>query len=652
VIQAIPPGTYQLRVTMMGFKKIEKSVTVNPDEMTVQDFQMQETVIETSELIVTANKHEQSILETPNSVGVLTSMNLSQRNDVYLDRALQYASGVHFIDSQVNIRGSSGYSYGAGSRVLFLIDGVPVMPGDSGDIKWDIVPVTQVDHIEIIKGAGSALYGGSALGGVINVITKSASAKPVTNVRFSAGMYDKPRFPEWQWTNRLLHFDDVNVDHTRRLGRSEIFLSAGRHQTTGYAQNGYQQSINGAIKYFTKLNNSQNLTLSGNFQTGDYGLQLQWRNQRHALEVDPQALADYVASHKISANIFHNWIANKNFGLKTRLSYFRNFWQNNFHDNDNASTANRFGCEVQGDYQISQENSLIFGTEEAWDHVNSGLVGAHDQYVVSAYVQNERRLVTNVMLTAGLRYDYHHIDVGFEDSKFNPKIGLVWHAQSFLTFRASSGRGFRAASMSERFSDTVISGFRIIPNPGLKSETAWSHELGFNLVPGPFLYLDVAGFVSDYWDLIEPEPDANQVIKFINVTRARISGVETMLKVSPGIKGLSLDLGYTFMDPRDLDKHTVLGYRPKHIFNGAMTYTWGPVEYGVDYLYVARLDRIKVYPNDERVPQEVVNTRIAFNYKTVRLSFHANNVFNHNHTQRERLLMPIRHYVMMLSAAL
>jgi outer membrane receptor protein involved in Fe transport len=308
--------------------------------------------------------------------------------------------------------------------------------------------------------------------------------------------------------------------------------------------------------------------------------------------------------------------------------------------------------EIQGDYQISEENSLIFGSEEAWDHVSSGLVGAHDQYVLSAYVQNERRLITNVMLTLGLRYDFHHIDVGFEDSKFNPKIGVVWHAQSYLTFRASSGRGFRAASMSERFSDTVISGFRITPNVRLKSETAWSHEIGFNWVPGPFLYLDVAGFVSDYWDLIEPEPDQNQVIRFVNVTRARISGVETMLKVSPGIRGLSLDLGYTTMDPRDLDLHTVLGYRPKNIFNGAVTYCWGPFEWSGDYIYISKLDRVKVYPNDERVPQHTVNARIAFNVRSYRLSLHANNLFNHNHTQRERLLMPIRHYVAMFSVTL
>jgi outer membrane receptor for ferrienterochelin and colicins len=651
-IKRIPPGSYKLRITMMGYRRIESGeIIVRASQATLANFDMQETAIETPELVVTANKRRQRIQDSPNSVGVITAKDFRQKNEVYLDKLLEYASGVNFVGSQINIRGSSGYNYGAGSRVLLLIDGVPVMPGDSGDIKWDLIPATQIERVEIIKGAGSALYGSNALGGVVNIITKEASSRPVTNVRFSAGAYDKPRYAEWEWTDRLLHFDDVDVDHTRKLGKSEIFISAGKHQSTGYSQNGYYQRYNGTLKMSTSLTNQQRLTFSTNYEGGDRGAALLWRSQRHALEVSPEAIGDHVVSDKWSVDGFHQWALNKNFGLKSRLSYFRNYWKNYFHDNITASTANKYGLEIQGDWQISESNSLTFGTEETFDHVVSGLVGTHDQHVLSGYAQNERKLLPTLSLTLGLRYDTQHVDVGFDDSEWSPKVGLVWHARPYLVVRASSGKGFRVASMSERFAEGLYSGLRIIPNVGLKSETAWSHEFGLNLTASSNLFWDIAAFRSDYWDLIEPEPDETQTVQFINVTRARISGFETTMKVHPFIQSVLFDIGYTYMDPRDLDLDKVLAYRSKHIFTGSVTYSWNFAEIGFDYRWISKLEEVKVYPKDDRVDQKVANIRASIHYGMYTLSFNANNVFNHNHTQQERTLLPIRHYVATFSSS-
>jgi outer membrane receptor for ferrienterochelin and colicins len=650
LITKLPAGSYTLRISMMGYELHERpNINVLPGKIKTLYFELNESIIETPEVMVTANKRRQSIQDTPNSVGVVTARDFSQRNEIYLDNILQYASGVNFIGSQVNIRGSSGFSYGAGSRVLLLIDGVPVMPGDSGDIKWDLVPATQIDHVEIIKGAGSALYGANALGGVINIITKEASSKPQSHIRLSAGAYDKPSHKEWQWTDRLLHYDDIDFDHTRKIGNTDVLFALGRHQSTGYRQAGNHQRLNGSLKLHTRINGQHNFTFSGNVEGGNRASGLMWRNQRHALEVNPAAIGDYIVSDKVSTNLFHNYVANKNFALKTRVSYFRNYWKNYFHDNITGSIANRYGFEVQGDYQISEKNVLIFGTEESWDHVNSDLVGAHDQYILSGYFQNERSLLTNVQLVLGLRYDYQNVDVGFNDSKWSPKVGLVWHAQSFLTFRASSGRGFRAASMSERFADSIYSGLRIIPNQNLKSETAWSHEIGMNYNPLPFLYLDIAAFTSDYWDLIEPEPDETQTVQFINVTRARISGIETNLKVMP-FPGLGLDFGYTYMDPQDLDLDDVLAYRPRHLFTLSSTFSIGKIDIGADYRYVSRIERVKVYPMDDRVEQNVLNGRIAVHIKNYTITANVNNAFNQNYTQMERTIMPIRHFVLTLSS--
>jgi outer membrane receptor for ferrienterochelin and colicins len=536
--------------------------------------------------------------------------------------------------------------------VLMLIDGVPVMPGDSGDIKWDMIPATQIERVEIIKGAGSALYGSSALGGVINIITKEAAQKPVTNIRLAAAAYDHPRFAEWKWTDKLRHFEDFDIDHSRKIGKANIFLAAGRHEGTGYAQNGDYHRMNATAKVTASLTSQQKLTISSNYEGGDRSAALLWKSQRYALQVPDEAIGDYVKSNKFSVNTFHQWAMNKNFALKSRVSYFRNYWKNFFHDNITATTANKYGFEIQGDYQFSEQNSLTFGTENMFDHVASGLVGLHDQYMLSGYMQNERKLIAaTLLLTLGCRYDFQHIDDGFEDSQWSPKIGLVWHAQSNLTLRASTGKGFRAASMSERFADGLYSGLRIVPNIGLQSESAWSQELGVNYTPGQNLYFDLAGFISNYYDLIEPQPDETQTIRFMNITRARISGIESNIKIQHFLlNGLYLDIGYTYMNPRDLDLNETLAYRSRHLFTGALSYVTGPFEFGWDYRLASRLDQVKIYTADDRVDQKVNDARIAFHHGSWTLGLNINNVFNYNYTQQERTLMPIRHYVTSFSA--
>ncbi len=648
-INSLAPGSYELRVSAVGYLVFNRrGIALTADQTVTLDVTLEPTLIESGEVVVSASKRRQSLEDSPTSVGVMTTRELAQKNQVYLDRVLEHASGVNFIGSQINIRGSSGYNYGAGSRVLMLIDGVPVMPGDSGDIKWSMVPASQVDHVEIVKGAGSALYGSSALGGVVNVITKEATAKPVTHVRFSAGFYDKPLYAEWRWTDRLLHFDDLDVDHSRRIGKSNVMVALGRHQSTGYAQNGWYQRLNGLFKWQRQLTPKANLTLSSNFETNDNGTGLMWRSQSEALSVAPEAIGDKVKSDKFGLNLFHRWAASSRFALNTRLSYFRNFWKNYFHDNLNASQANRIGLEIQGDYQFSNINALTFGTEESWDIVESGLVGDHTQYVISGYIQNERRLLAGLALTLGARYDLQRVDTGFQDENLSPKVGLVWHARPWLSLRGSSGSGFRAASMSERFSNSVYSGLQLIPNPDLKSETAWSHEAGATLILLPMLSLDISTFRSDYWDLIEPEPTVTQEIQFTNVTRARISGIETGLRLQPGIPGLSLQSAYTWMDPRDLELDQTLAYRPRQISQTTLLYAAGPFEISADYRYISRLDNVKLYPSEDRVAQKTLDLHLTWHYRDWSLSGHINNARNHNHTQMERTLQPIRSYMITL----
>ena len=92
----------------------------------------------------------------------------------------------------LSIRGSSDVAGGGiGNRVLLLLDGRPSLTGDSKGALWSLIPISIIERTEVVKGAFSSLYGSSAIGGVVNVITKKPTYKPFTSVNFNYGFYEK-----------------------------------------------------------------------------------------------------------------------------------------------------------------------------------------------------------------------------------------------------------------------------------------------------------------------------------------------------------------------------------------------------------------------------------------------------------------------------
>jgi iron complex outermembrane receptor protein len=119
---------------------------------------------------------------------------IRMRSVTSLDQALENAAGFGVIDGQIDLRGSTGFNWAAGSRVLMMVDGHPLINGDTGGINWDVVPVEEVEKVEIVKGAGSALYGSNAMAGMVNVITRDPSSIPETRARLTWGFYDTPAY--------------------------------------------------------------------------------------------------------------------------------------------------------------------------------------------------------------------------------------------------------------------------------------------------------------------------------------------------------------------------------------------------------------------------------------------------------------------------
>src|SRR2546422_6336633 len=103
---------------------------------------------------------------------------------------------LQMVNGQTNVRGSTGYVQGLNARVLMTVDGIPMNQGDRGGINWDLLAVDEVERLEILKGAGSSLYGSAAFGGVINVTTRDVPAGLHMRLRVNGGIYGDPPHPE------------------------------------------------------------------------------------------------------------------------------------------------------------------------------------------------------------------------------------------------------------------------------------------------------------------------------------------------------------------------------------------------------------------------------------------------------------------------
>ena len=171
-IQNIPGGTYDVQVSAISYeKKTLNNILINESTKAITII-LTEALIQTEQIIVSAGKYEQRVQDLTVSTAVLQPEVISKKNHLTFDDLLRYVPGIQMNLEQVSIRGSSGYSKGAGARVLVALNGLPMYSGDNGDIVWEMIPVADIERVEIIKGPASSLYGSTAIGGVINIISK------------------------------------------------------------------------------------------------------------------------------------------------------------------------------------------------------------------------------------------------------------------------------------------------------------------------------------------------------------------------------------------------------------------------------------------------------------------------------------------------
>jgi outer membrane receptor protein involved in Fe transport len=227
--------------------------------------------------------------------------------------------------------------------------------------------------------------------------------------------------------------------------------------------------------------------------------------------------------------------------------------------------------------------------------------------------------------------------------------------------RASLGKGFRAPSAAELFTETVVGGFRVTPNPDLRPERSLAGELGVQRFVAPWLALDVAGFFYQFEDLIEADTTLTLTgtgtieVQFENLPEASIIGVEAMARLSFLGDRLLGQASYTYLHTEETDPQTgatmPLPYRPEHLLTASASLSLGGLEVGADYRFASAFDRVQVFDAqwlDPRADMNVLDARLAYRIGRQVIRFMVDNVTNYGYTTIERNMEPIRRYTVAL----
>jgi iron complex outermembrane receptor protein len=671
-IAVVPAGRVRVYAAALGYGPVDTTVALTGGDSTVIDFSLAPAPLALPPVDVVSERVRHFGDRPATSVAQVTERDLDRRALNTPDEAIDHVSGLQMVNGQTNIRGSTGYVQGINSRVLMTVDGIPMNQGDRGGINWDLLAVDEIESVEILKGAGSSLYGSAAFGGVINVTTRDVPAGLHTRLRLTGGVYGDPPHAVWRFRDSPGTLG--SADFSASYGTDEVGgrISIGDRHSDGYRQQDQDDHLHFAGRARWQHTNTR-VDFSGAWAADRYDVPLSWCSRGECADegqefqpfkVDTAERGARTDSRKgyVSARV--RTTVSPRFAWTARASWLRT----HFIDTRRNGTAlgtefgvgDRFGAAGQIEAHPESTRTVIVGVETTFSDVASDIFGSHSQSEFAAYGQSDQRIGA-LRVSSGARLDFLAVDGGSLTAVVSPRIGFTVptdrRQRDGGTLRASIGRGFRSPTIAERFVHTFALGFEVVPNPTLRPETAWSFEIGHISAPlFRFMRVDAAVFWTEARDLIEPRiivipgpPDTIR-IQLQNVVRARIAGFDASLIAAPIPDRLIATLGYTYLDTRRQlagdSTEGPLAFRPRHLLTLGADYTLGTLGIGADFRFASRPARIELegIVDARRVPVEVLDLRAAWKPARgpVEVRVLATNVLNYIYNLVPETLAPVR----------
>jgi outer membrane cobalamin receptor len=693
-------GQQTITFRYVGYFEKSYQVTVPEGGTLKLDAYLVNSSKQMSLVVISAGRYEQNIGEVPVSIEVIKPRLIENKNTTNLNTIIDQVPGVNVTDDQANIRGGSGYSFGAGSRVLMVVDDMPMLSADAGDIKWNYLPIENVSQVEVLKGASSSLFGSSALNGVIHFRTAYPTDKPQTSITMYSGIYDEPRRQELKWwPTKNPTSNGINFSHMRQIGNLDLVVGGHVYNDEGYryleTEQRYRLNVN--TRYRFKKVPGLTAGLNTNMMRTTGGLFILWYNDTLAYIPADSTIQNY-QNYRFNVDPFIVYNGEKGHRHSLRTRFFRT---DNNNDTKQGAVADFWYGEYQ--YQYKFQNAIVFttGLVSTSSIVKSDIYLDHTASNVAGYIQADKKFFDRLFITVGIRGEYYRIDTVNTEYRMNlskndtitlpfrpvMRAGATYRIGEATFVRASYGQGYRFPSIAEKYVRTSASGLEIYPNLNLQAETGQSAEIGIKqgIACGKWKgYADFSIYWMEYHNMMEftfgqwgnssIDPLFGLGFKSVNIGSTRTRGVDFSI-MGEGYLGkinLALLAGYTFMDPISLrwnpaidtlvntSTNNILKYRYRHIAKfdaeaGFMKFSLGAsIRYNsymenIDKVFNTALPGIEAYRDVHNTGDVVFDGRLMYRISDkVRISFLVTNFMNREYVSRPADVQAPRTFAMQL----
>ena len=483
------------------------------------------------ETVVTAERIPTENMSTPADVAVVTAEDIASNHYADVAEALNHVDGV------VMTNGASGNDQvvriNGEERVVVLVDGER-LNDDQGSMSrasatlTRIPSVKDIERIEVVKGAGSALYGSDAVGGVVNIITKKAKENR-TQIDLNTGSWKTHNYEIYNQGSDIGGLSWTIAAGLQKRGYFDYKDQQGNTTKMGgsdYSNNG--MSLN--LRQQLKGDNSIGLRFAHRTMDGGSPAYDRWGYYGPAGEFysknQQQIMNDVSVTYRFKEDT----------KLPGYLRYFNHYKANDF--------SGKFQTRLQGvDYQdgwrLDANNKIVAGAEWHRSDSSNKQSGYEGKNITTTalYLQDSMRLADKWIFVPGVRMD-HHNEFG---THWSPKAALNYRPDRDTKIYASWGRVFKAPTADDLYyEDPWMHG-----NPNLDPETGHVETIGFSHAFGAGTSLDMSYFNSNLHDAIVWGADASGSWTPLNVYEEKKHGFTLSWKQQIS-KPWSYELGYTY----------------------------------------------------------------------------------------------------------
>tara|TARA_B100000795_G_scaffold60056_1_gene40095 strand:- start:11690 stop:14068 length:2379 start_codon:yes stop_codon:yes gene_type:complete len=576
-IDNLKDGIYTLKISYMGYRTIEDIIEIKAGANVKRNFKMQEDALNLDQVVVTGTRYQFERHNSPVIINTISSRTFEATQSLAVSEGLNFAPGLRIENNCQNCGFTQLRMNGLeGAYSQILINSRPIFSALAGVYGLEMLPTSMVDRVEVVRGGGSVLYGGNAIAGTVNIITKD----PIQN-SFEAGINQS--FTNFETPDRTITFNGSLVNE--KLDKGVTFFGYNRSRAPWDANDdGFSELVKLQSNTFG-FDAFWNTSERSKIKLGVYNIN-ESRRGGNKFDLFPHQtdLTEQLQHNILSANISYEQYS-KNYKHKisvygsaqivNRDSYYggggRVIQQGDTLNEDDILAINAYGTSkdisvvggLQYNYEISPKLNLASGMEYIFNEVTDEMPGygrAIDQRVgtLGTYAQLEIKPTKKLTLLMGGRLDNVNIDgtYNLENERYIskktlnvlvPRLSAMYKITDDLKIRASFAQGYRGpqAFDEDLHIETVGGSARFIRlEPNLLTERSNSTLLSFNydkmvgkkqmnfVVEGFYTQLNNPFILADQEEL----PNGVAVITKRNGAGASVQGINLEANIAFGSK--------------------------------------------------------------------------------------------------------------------